>query len=90
MSVHDRSSFENLYAGQPRWTKRMVRRQTQIVNVTADISGSIRFPPSCMNGSWPSLRPVVEKITEIQRQKCRKEAPDRGKCVKEIDVTNHG
>ena len=39
MPVHDRSSFENLYAGQPRWE--IGRPQKTIINVADQISGSL-------------------------------------------------
>jgi SAM-dependent methyltransferase len=39
MPVHDRSSFENLYAGQPRWE--IGRPQKAIIDVADQITGSI-------------------------------------------------
>lgn len=39
MPVHDRSSFENLYAGQPRWE--IGRPQQAIIDVADQITGSI-------------------------------------------------
>jgi len=39
MPVHDRSSFENLYAGQPRWE--IGRPQKAIIDVAEQITGSI-------------------------------------------------
>lgn len=39
MPVHDRSSFENLYAGQPRWE--IGRPQGAIIEVADQITGSI-------------------------------------------------
>jgi SAM-dependent methyltransferase len=39
MPVHDRSSFENLYAGQPRWE--IGRPQKAILDVADKISGSV-------------------------------------------------
>jgi len=39
MPVHDRSSFENLYAGQPRWE--IGRPQQAIIDVAERITGSI-------------------------------------------------
>lgn len=39
MPVHDRSSFENLYAGQPRWE--IGRPQKAFLNVADQITGSI-------------------------------------------------
>jgi cyclopropane fatty-acyl-phospholipid synthase-like methyltransferase len=39
MPVHDRSSFENLYAGQPRWETG--RPQKAIIDVADQISGSL-------------------------------------------------
>lgn len=39
MPVHDRSSFENLYAGQPRWE--IGRPQKAILDVADKITGSV-------------------------------------------------
>lgn len=39
MPVHDRSSFENLYAGQPRWE--IGRPQKAILDVADQITGSV-------------------------------------------------
>jgi 2-polyprenyl-3-methyl-5-hydroxy-6-metoxy-1,4-benzoquinol methylase len=39
MPVHDQSSFENLYAGQPRWE--IGRPQQAILDVADRITGSI-------------------------------------------------
>ena len=39
MPVHDRSSFENLYAGQPRWE--IGRPQQAILDVANRITGSL-------------------------------------------------
>ena len=39
MPVHDRTSFENLYAGQPRWE--IGRPQKAIIDVADQITGSI-------------------------------------------------
>lgn len=39
MPVHDRSSFENLYTGQPRWE--IGRPQTAILDVADRITGSV-------------------------------------------------
>ncbi len=39
MPVHDRSSFENLYAGQPRWE--IGRPQKTILDVADQITGSV-------------------------------------------------
>ena len=39
MPVHGRSSFENLYAGQPRWE--IGRPQQAIIDVADQITGSI-------------------------------------------------
>ena len=39
MPVHDRSSFENLYAGQPRWE--IGRPQQAIIDVADQIIGSV-------------------------------------------------
>lgn len=39
MPVHDRSSFENLYAGQPRWE--IGRPQKAVLDVADQITGSI-------------------------------------------------
>ena len=39
MPVHDRSSFENLYAGQPRWE--IGRPQKAILDVADRITGSV-------------------------------------------------
>jgi cyclopropane fatty-acyl-phospholipid synthase-like methyltransferase len=39
MAIHDRSSFENIYAGQPRWE--IGRPQRAFVNVADQITGSI-------------------------------------------------
>lgn len=39
MPVHDRSSFENLYAGQPRWE--IGRSQKAILDVADQITGSV-------------------------------------------------
>ena len=39
MPVHDRSSFENLYAGQPRWE--IGRPQRAILDVASQITGSV-------------------------------------------------
>ncbi len=39
MPVHDRSSFENLYAGQPRWE--IGRPQRALLNLADQITGSV-------------------------------------------------
>lgn len=39
MPVHDRSSFENLYAGQPRWE--IGRPQQALLNLADQITGSV-------------------------------------------------
>ena len=39
MPVHDRSSFENIYAGQPRWE--IGRPQRAFLNAADQITGSI-------------------------------------------------
>lgn len=39
MPIHDRSSFENLYAGQPRWE--IGRPQQAILDVAEQITGSV-------------------------------------------------
>jgi hypothetical protein len=59
MPVHDRSSFENLYAGQPRWE--IGRPQKAILDVADRITGSV-LDAGCGTGESRTRHAVPPRL----------------------------
>ena len=73
MPVHDRTSFEKLYAGQPRWE--IGRPQQALLAVADRIAGAV---------SWSALTPGVGVALLCAGKKLR----GRSKAVKPEQVTS--
>jgi len=81
LPVHDRSSFENLYAGQPRWE--IGRPKKAILEVADQITGSI-LDSGCGTGeialhfaSWGHKVTGIDFLSEPIQQ-AKQKATERG------------
>ncbi len=85
MPVHDRSSFENIYAGKPRWE--IGRAQKAFLDVADQITGSI-LDSGCGTGEitlhFASLGREVTGIDFLPEpiQQAKEKAADRGLAAK--------